>query len=396
MKIAQVISTPPFAWATGGCARVAYELSRELASAGHEVTLLTTDLYRPNERFSSSENPVYMDGIKIYRFKCISHWLAWKRKIFISLELINHLLRHISDYDIVHLQDLISIHAIFTCCICAVHHKPYVITTHGSVRWLLERKFANMIYFKIFGFNILQKAYRIISVGEDDARLCTEIGISETKIERIPNGIDLQKFENLPLKGSFRRNFGFGFENKLILYLGRIHKRKGIDHLIRAFSLLIKELPNCILVIAGEDDGYRETLENLINSMNIAHCVKFVGYVENVGETYQDVDVVVYPADEYEIFGLVPFEAILCGTPVVVSEKCGCGDLVARSKCGCLAKYGDIYDLRNKIKYLLQNPEKGNKMVERGRSYIKFNLGWNIITKKTEIVYKNSYRHGNL
>lgn len=45
MKIAQVISTPPFAWSTGGCARVVYELSKELADRGHEVTILTLDMY---------------------------------------------------------------------------------------------------------------------------------------------------------------------------------------------------------------------------------------------------------------------------------------------------------------------------------------------------------------
>ena len=89
MKILQIISTPPFAWATGGCARVAYDISKELVKSGHDVTMLTTDLYEPNQRYISKTNPEYIDGIQIFRFKQVSNWLAWKHKISISQRLIS-------------------------------------------------------------------------------------------------------------------------------------------------------------------------------------------------------------------------------------------------------------------------------------------------------------------
>jgi len=77
MKIAQVSSTPPFAWATGGCAKVAYDISRVL-SKNHQVAMATTDLFEPDNRFKIKNNPEILDGIKMYRFKVINNHLAWK------------------------------------------------------------------------------------------------------------------------------------------------------------------------------------------------------------------------------------------------------------------------------------------------------------------------------
>ena len=118
MKILQIVSTPPFAWATGGCARVVYDISKELVKRGHDVTILTTDLYEPGKRFPYKANPEFIDGIRIIRFKYISNWLAWKNKIYISPGLIWYLKNHLQEYEIIHLQDLISVHAVATVKYC--------------------------------------------------------------------------------------------------------------------------------------------------------------------------------------------------------------------------------------------------------------------------------------
>jgi glycosyltransferase involved in cell wall biosynthesis len=67
-------------------------------------------------------------------------------------------------------------------------------------------------------------------------------------------------------------------------------------------------------------------------------------------EALVDADVLVYPGI-LEIFGLVPFEAIMCGTPVIVADDCGCGEVIREADCGYLVKYGDIKDLKEKMKY---------------------------------------------
>ena len=95
----------------------------------------------------------------------------------------------------------------------------------------------------------------------------------------------------------------------------------------------------------------------------------------------------VYPSTN-EIFGLSPFEGLLCGAPAIVSDDCGCGQLIAKAQAGLLIRYGDIQDIRDKIKILLQDDEMRTIMVQRGRSYINKNLSFSQIAEKHIELYR--------
>jgi glycosyltransferase involved in cell wall biosynthesis len=98
-------------------------------------------------------------------------------------------------------------------------------------------------------------------------------------------------------------------------------------------------------------------------------------------EAYVDADVLVYPG-LIEIFGLVPFEAIMCGTPVIVNDDCGCGEIIKEGKCGSVIKYGDIVELSIKISKVLANPDGAKENVKIGQQYIKENLSYDIIVER--------------
>jgi glycosyltransferase involved in cell wall biosynthesis len=85
----------------------------------------------------------------------------------------------------------------------------------------------------------------------------------------------------------------------------------------------------------------------------------------------------------------VPFEAIICGTPVIVTDDCGCGELVREANCGYLVKYGDVNDLEEKMKWAIENPKEGGKLADVGRKYIKDNLAWNNVIRQVERVYES-------
>ena len=80
----------------------------------------------------------------------------------------------------------------------------------------------------------------------------------------------------------------------------------------------------------------------------------------------------------------------MCGTPIIVTDDNGCGELVKKAKCGYLVKYGDVNDLKEKMKLVIENPEEGKEMVERGKKYIMENLTWDNVVGKVEEVYKDS------
>ncbi len=105
-------------------------------------------------------------------------------------------------------------------------------------------------------------------------------------------------------------------------FLGKITPRKRVDHLIRAFARL--RTPGATLVVAGNDMGAASTARAAAREAGVGDRTHFVGLLEGAGrlELLADADVVVYPS-EHEIFGLVPLEALLVGTPVVVVERLG-------------------------------------------------------------------------
>jgi glycosyltransferase involved in cell wall biosynthesis len=179
----------------------------------------------------------------------------------------------------------------------------------------------------------------------------------------------------------------------MILYLGRIHKSKGIDFVITGFSNLINEISDVIFVIAGSDDGYKAELEKLIEKLNLSDKVKFTGFVDEKDKisTYVDADLFVHTVRYMGGVGLTPLEAILCNTPVIVTEECG--EVIKEANCGYLVEYGDVNDLKEKMKRVIENPEEGKEMVERGKKYIGENLTWDKVVRRVEVVYEDCIHH---
>jgi len=104
----------------------------------------------------------------------------------------------------------------------------------------------------------------------------------------------------------------------------------------------------------------------------------------------------VYPSP-VEVFGLVPFESILCGTPVIVTEGCGCGAILKEAAAGWLVGFGDAAGLAKRIAYALSHGEEGMEMVERGKNYIASHFKWAALASQmsgfyTEIVVGSNNR----
>ena len=98
-------------------------------------------------------------------------------------------------------------------------------------------------------------------------------------------------------------------------------------------------------------------------------------------------DVLVY-ASKSEVFGLVPFEGLLCGAPVVVSDDCGCGELISQAGAGLLVRYGDVSGLRARVETLLGDPVASHAMVQRGQRYIQQQLGFERVARMHRELYQ--------
>ncbi|AGK60068.1 Glycosyltransferase [Archaeoglobus sulfaticallidus PM70-1] len=384
MKILQVIPYFVPAWGYGGPVRVAYELSKRLVEKGHEVTVYTTDTLSKDSRVNKKVQEI--DGIRVQYFPNLSNKLAWNHNIFLSPSMISIVKKRIQNFDIIHMHEYRTFQNIVVYNYAKKYGVPYVLQAHGSLPRMIAKQNLKKLFDFTWGYKILNDASKVIAVSKAEVKQYKHMGISKNKIVTIPNGLDVDKFKVLPENRKFKEKFHIN--KRIILFLGRIHKRKGIDFLIKSFFRLNIEKKDVVLVIAGPDDGHKDKLIELVNRLKISNSVYFVGYLDDNLSAYVDAEVLVYPSI-HEIFGLVPFEAIMCGTPVIATDDCGCGEIIKETNCGFLVRYGNENDLKEKIKILLEKPEIGEKMVKKGKRYIVENLAWNKVAKKMEKVYES-------
>ncbi len=372
------------AWAYGGIPRLAYGLSRALQLRGNELRVVTTDALDAHSRTSAGVEQHH--GIEIHRLSNLSNQLAYQHQLFLPRGAADALEAAVSQADVVHLHGWWHLLNNYALSAAARHQVPIVVTPNGTLL-PLERKLAvKSLWHRFLGAPVQQAASRWIAVSRAEVNQFARAGIAADRIHLIYNGLDLGEFEELPERGSFRRQEGLG-DAPMLLYLGKLTPRKGVDHLIEALSRL--QNPDARLIVAGNDMGVRAGLEQRVRSLELGERVRFVGLVtgERRRSALADADVLVYPSSD-EIFGLVPFEGLLAGTPAVVSDDCGCGELVAQARAGELVRFGDSTALARSLDRLLADAERRRRMVSRGRAFIQRHFAWPRIALQTESVYR--------
>lgn len=167
------------------------------------------------------------------------------------------------------------------------------------------------------------------------------------------------------------------FDNKkIILFLGRLTKIKGVDYLIRAFADLGNHLTDSVLVIAG-DGPEKANLTKLSNELGLSN-VYFIGAVWDAdfkAALYMACDIFVYPSvimDVAEEWGLAINEAMSIGKPVVTTDAVGAAfDLVRHNINGLVVPQRNIQRLSNALRFLLENDTMRNAMGEKAKEIMK-------------------------
>ena len=379
MKILQVI--PFFSPKFGGSVSVLYNLSKELVKRNHEVTIITSD-FGFDLQYA---NTIRANGVIVIPLRYIANIYFFLYTPPLKYWLKNNL----KEYDIIHLHNFRSYQNVMVHKYATMYGIPIILQAHGSVLPFFEKQIQKRLHDYIWGRKILTYSSKCLAVSKVEKDQYLTMGVPENKIEIIPNGINVENYEILPERGNFRKKYGIASDEKIILYLGRLHKSKGLDFLIDSFSSLLDQYQNVKFVIVGPDEGFLNVLLKKIKKLKLNEKILVTGplYKTEKIEAFVDADVLIYPG-RIEIFGLVPFEAIMCGTPVIVADDCGCGEVIRKAQCGYLVHYGDIYGLNETILKVIENPESTKKMVDSGKLYIQENLAWNDIVKQVERLYK--------
>mgnify|MGYP000120725711 CR=1 FL=1 len=314
MKILQVI--PVFSLRFGGPVAVVRSISKELAKK-HDVTVYTTCALDQRRDFRSEPFEVKTDGYRVVYFPRILKFSRFN----VSPAMASALRETLHEYDVIHLHSWRHFQDI------AVHHYarkygiPYVLQTHGSLPRVMAWRRLKLIYDTLFGIRLLRDASKVIALNKTEAQQYRGMGVPEEKIKIIPNGIDLSEYDDLPPKGTFKKKFGIDKDERIVLYLGRIHQSKGLDLLAKAFSIVTKELDKVRLVVIGPDDGYVAKFLKLLSDLEITNKVLMTGFVEKRDKIAALVDSDVFVTPSFYGFPVTFLEACLAGCPIVTTSN---------------------------------------------------------------------------
>ena len=313
MRLLQVTGTLDPAY--GGPPVVLNQITSGLSSLGHTVDVATLDSTTV-PWLSEVPGMPRAFGPAIGRYGYSRRLRAWLR-------------RHVADYDAVLVHGIWQYQGAVTRHACRRAVVPYFVFVHGALDPWFERRYPGkhvkkVLYWRLFEHRVLRDASAVLFTREDERQLArtsfspyavsevvVNIGISQ------PNGDDsLQCKAFLDVFPELRRK-------RLILFLGRIHPKKGCDLLIRAFAAVGRMVPELHLVMAGPDEaGTRADLESLAAALEIADRITWTGMLTGDVKwgAYRAADVFALPSHS-ENFGIVVPEALACGLPVLITNK---------------------------------------------------------------------------
>lgn len=377
----KIVIGSPFLYpaiAYGGAARAAYELASSLKELGHDVSVITTDVWDAHHRFNGTS---HVSSFEIHRLKNFSNSMAYWCQFYTPMGL-KQVEEVLADADILHLHTYRNLLNDRLARLAYQRRLPFVLTGHGTIP-IVERFFKMKRAYDIcIGGWQLNHASGFIAVSESEKIGMKKFGLPDSKIEVIPNGIPQIRSAD---PGKFRRKWKIAEDKKVILFLGKITERKGLQHLVNAFASVRR---NAVLVIAGNDMGYEVKVLRIIRRLNIENRIIRTGILndDEKASAFTDADVTVYPGHS-EAFGLVAVESILCGTPVIVCDDDGCGEIVKRVGGGSLVSWGDIAGLTASIESLLEAKKDSDDIKKAGKLLLE-QYSWDRIAHRTLFLYQ--------
>lgn len=382
MLILHVVPSYIPAYRYGGPIRSVHGLCKGLARLGHEVHVYTTNVDGEKDSEVPLGVPVEIDGVKVWYFAS-----KRLRRLYRAPEMKRALVRHLKDFDIVHLHS-VFLWPTWTAARTARRvGVPYIVSPRGMlVKDLIKRKnrLIKSLWISLIEKTNLENAAAIHVTSKIEAEEAACFGFRLPKIVTIANGVDAATWDYS--KSAVSPRILEITRTPFLLFLGRINWKKGLDRLIPALSH-IADIP---LVIAGNDEeNYTPELKRLSNTHEVEDRLIFTGpvYGDDKAALLQLAAALILPSYS-ENFGIVVLEAMAMGCPVVVTPEVGLSDTVGEIGSGIVVK-GNPDILGKSINNLLSNPKVMRQMGENGKKVVKEWFTWEAVSGQMEKVYQD-------
>ena len=335
----------PFA---GGAEVRILEIGKRLVQNGHSIKLIC-------ERWPGSNKKEFLDGVEVIRIG---------NKFTIHLEvpfLVNRFNCDLIIDDMAHALPWES--QFFT-------HKPVIGQVHHVHQDVLDFELNPIIAEALTLSERTIKSYKsVIAVSESTKEALINLGVSKNRIRVIPNGVDTDFYKPMAKSPS-----------PTILWVGRVKRYKRVEHVLLAFSLIEKQLPDAKLIIVGNGD-YIENIKSLARKLGLKN-VLFPGFVGEAKKAMLMASSwVIVSSSLVEGWGMTITESAACGTPAVAYDVAGLRDSVINNETGLLVSDGNVKALAQNLLRVLQDEQLriklGNNALNRTKQF-----SWNKVAQE--------------
>jgi D-inositol-3-phosphate glycosyltransferase len=248
--------------------------------------------------------------------------------------------------------------------------------------------------------DLLEQASCIVATSPQEEEHLRSLVSRKGYIEVIPCGTDVDTFRVMP-QADARAALGIKADEKVVLYVGRFDRRKGIETLVRGFAELFQKADAKLqsqlklMIVGGAQEGQSDDLERsriveLVKELGIAERTTFAGQVghDRLAWCYTAADVCVIPS-HYEPFGLVAIEAMACGTPVIASNVGGLKFTVVPEETGLLVPPQDVSAFANAMDRVLRSPLWSTQVRSQAASWVQQNFSWTGVAAQLSDLYRS-------
>jgi D-inositol-3-phosphate glycosyltransferase len=383
---------------TGGQNVYVAQLAKQLARIGYRVDIFTR---KDNAALADIVN--WVEGVRVINVKAGPEANVVKEDLLQYMDefkdnMVKFVIRNSIDYSLIHANFFMS--ALVAMGIKDELGTPFVVTFHalGHVRRIHQ---AEADKFPVERLAIEEEAVRqasfiIAECPQDKEDLIKYYNAPEEKIAIVPCGFSAGEFSPMD-KEAARRVLGLPQDEHIILQLGRMVPRKGVDNVIEALAKIrVKSQPVRLVIVGGECEELEEEkcpeyarLMNIARKHGVVEKVLFAGRKDRSRlKFYYAASDLFITTPWYEPFGITPLEAMACGTPVIGSNVGGIKYSVKDGETGLLVSPHNPNELAGAVSDLLNDPGRLNEMSKNAIDRVNEHFTWATVARQVNMVYR--------
>ncbi|BDA71460.1 hypothetical protein RIVM261_003540 [Rivularia sp. IAM M-261] len=385
MRVLHII--PSVGLVRGGPSLAVLAMVKALQYQGIKAEIATTNDNGTDLLNVSLQQCIEYEQVPVWFFCRFSPNIKFIREYAFSSQLTTWLWHNISNYDIVHIHAIFSYPSTVAMAIARLKKVPYIVQPHGLLcKWSLQQKSCKkQIYLKLIEQANLNGSQALHFTSQQEQQ---EANVLELKAPNfiLPLGI----FPSTPVYNArkrLRQLFNIPPDEPIILFLSRLHPKKGLDYLIPALS---KSNHRFTFILAGSGSPeYEAQIKSLVFSTNLHNSTLLVGFVQG-----EFKDLLIQGSDLFvltsrsESFGIVVLEALIAGLPLLITPGVALAPIIKQHQVGYVTEL-DVSAISCTLDEFLTNTQAAKDMGERGRQLVFEKYTWEQIASQMQQIYTN-------